>query len=480
MKRIFAVLLLVLLYSCGGNKGDRPLQDYVSSFIKENKNIVLFGKADINTLLNKSEYESIPKFGVAVKKEMDAFRKSLNTETPVYFALEGPFQEDGTPSTTFAFFEVVNADSLVGKITQQGFDFEKMGDIQFFQSGDVAFGVKGNLAMLISKGGEFNGKKLIGDGFDKVTEDVSGGKVDEILASKGDVVLGMNMRTLYETSNTDLKDLNEQKRKEILEMVDDSYIRTTLSFEAGAAILESKNLFSTKLMDRMFFKEDASGGVVGKLGMGSPKLGVAMNLDMKKLQSFLDDYSPQTMRSFGEMMGGPAAFIIASGGKDALAGLLSGEMGAVMVGEPNKMEGLSDFNFYLGLGQKGKMMADQSKGMLEMMFEHLEVSAKGIKASSNKMYASSGGQKINLPKGCENFGKKGVTAFVSLEGVDLSAFEFENEQKIIYLVSYVTFEMDNNGSKLYIKAKEGKANLLKQAVDVVIKELSGKIGNMTV
>jgi len=51
---------------------------------------------------------------------------------------------------------------------------------------------------------------------------------------------------------------------------------------------------------------------------------------------------------------------------------------------------------------------------------------------------------------------------------------------MIYLIKYVTFEMDENGSKIVIKAKNGKENVLKQAMDVVVKELSGKIGNMTI
>jgi hypothetical protein len=85
-----------------------------------------------------------------------------------------------------------------------------------------------------------------------------------------------------------------------------------------------------------------------------------------------------------------------------------------------------------------------------------------------------------VPKGCENFGKKGITAFIYLDGVDLSSFEFEEEQKVIYLIKYISFEMDENGSKIIIKAKNGKENLLKQAVDVIVEELSGKISNMAI
>jgi hypothetical protein len=40
--------------------------------------------------------------------------------------------------------------------------------------------------------------------------------------------------------------------------------------------------------------------------------------------------------------------------------------------------------------------------------------------------------------------------------------------------------MDENGSKIVIQAKDGKENMLKQAMDVIVEELSGKIGNMAI
>jgi hypothetical protein len=481
MKKIFGVLVLTaFLASCGGGKDGRALNEYVSAFLKDNKTIVAFGKADINTILTKSDYTKIPKLGVIVAEELEAFKQSLNTETPIHFALEGPLLEDGTPKTSYGFFEVVNEDSLVQKVTQMGFDLEKKNGFQFFQSGDVAMGVKKNLAILISKKDEFNGEKLLSDAFDKVKGDVSEGKVDEILAAAGDVVMGVSVENLYGTSNTDLSSLSADKKKSLKDMVTDSYVQTSLSFETGAAIIETKNLFSQALKDRMFFKKDPSGSIIKKLGTGNPKLALATNLDMKKLQSFLNEYSPNTLTELGESMGGPAAFVLATGGDDALSALISGELGVAMVGEPTATEGISDFNFYVGLGNKGKMFAEDAKNFLSLGMARVDLDGKGLAAYSNANFIPKAGQKLNIPAGCDIFGKKGITGFLYLDGVDLSSFEFENEQKIIYLIKYVTFEMDENGSKVYIKAKDGKENMLKQAVDVIVKELSGKIGNMVI
>ena len=95
MKKIFGFLVLTLvLVSCGGNKDGRPLQDYVSSFLNGNESIVAFGKADLNTILNKTEYKKIPKLGVAIDVEIQEFKRSLKLETPVFFAI-------GTENSSF-------------------------------------------------------------------------------------------------------------------------------------------------------------------------------------------------------------------------------------------------------------------------------------------------------------------------------------------------------------------------------------------
>ena len=480
MKNLLAFLALVLiLVSCGGNKDNRAINEYLSAFLKDNKKVIAFGKLNVNSVLDKAGYKQIPKLGVVADNYLKELNASINIETPVYFALEGPLSEDGTPETAYAFFEVVNADSLVDKITQQGFDPEIDGDLRYIASGDVAIGVKNNLCVLISKKGEYDAKKMLKESFEKVKDDLSEGKVDDILQEEGDLVLGVSMENMYLTSNTELAELSKEKKEKVQEMVEDSYILSTLKFEKGQTIFESKNLFSSALNEKMFLKEDGSAAIVSKLGAGNPTIGLSMNMDMKKLQGFLEEYSPNTLKDLGENAGGAASFLLASGGEDALSNLFSGEIGAVMVGAPNAYEGLSDFNFFVGLGKQGKMMADQAKMFLSLGMAEVNVDSKGLSAFSNKDFAPSAGKRLAIPKGCEEFGKKGITAFVNLEGVDLSTFEFENWQKIIYLIKNITFEMDNAGSRLVITAKDGSENMLKQSVDLMVEELADKIGALT-
>ena len=199
----------------------------------------------------------------------------------------------------------------------------------------------------------------------------------------------------------------------------------------------------------MFFKEDPSGSIISKLGTGNPIMGIAMNLDLKKMQAFIDEYAANAMRDVMENLG-PLQMVMASS-KDGLAGILTGELGLVMVGQPNANEGISDMNIFVGFKPAGKPLADMAKSMLELSMAKVEVSNKGISAFSNAEYVPAPGQKIRVPKGCENFGKKGITGFVNLEEVDMASFGLTEEEKI-----------------------------LKQATEIMVEEFKMKISGLTI
>lgn len=457
------------------------MSEYLSAFMKENTTVATFGKVDLNTILKKSDYAKVPKFGLLVQKELEGLQNEINVEAPLYFALEGPFAEDGTPETTYLFLVVKNADSLNANLTARGYDVDNKGDLFFHASGDVAFGFKNNLLILSSKKKEFDGEKLIKEAFDKVSGDVAGGKVDQILSATGDMVMGISIANLYKTSNTDLNDLSKEKQAQLMKMVDDSFVLSTLKFDAGSATFETKNLFSEELSKRMFFKNDGKGSVVSLLGTGKPRLGVSTNLDMKKMQAFINDFSPNAMKELGESIGGPAQFALMTGGDEGLAALFSGQIGLVMVGDIVPGGSMTpDFNIFVGLEKGGKSMAEGFKSFLDAGMAQVNLDSKGLAAYSNEMFVPGSGSSLEIPKGCEVFGKKGMTVFLNLDGLDMTGFGFEEEEKLIYLLKYATFEMDNNGSKLYLKAKDDKENVMKQVVNLLVEELTDKISGISI
>jgi hypothetical protein len=480
MKKFLSVILLgIVLVSCGGNKDARPMQEYVSAFLNKNEKIVVFGEVRAMSLLNKAEYKKIPKLGVLLDGELQGIRSKLNAESPIYFAMEGPFAEDGTPALVYGFMEVKNIDSLEAELVQRGFDLEKDGDLKVHRSGDVSFGVRNNLMILASKKGGFETNEVISSAFKRTQGDVAGGKIDEILSNEKDLVFGVSIQNLYGTSNTDLQNLSKDKQEKLTKMVSDSYVMSTMSMDAGALLFETKNMFSKELAERMFFKEDGGASILSSLGSGQPKIGLAVNLDMAKMQGFIDEFSPNALRDLAESMGGPAQFALMAAGDDGLAGLLSGQLGLLVVGEilgGDSME--PDFNFHLGLKPAAKPLAELAKGFFSKGTMKVEVNDKGITGASNSAYQAAAGKSIQLPVGCENFGKKGITAFAHLEGLDVESFGFMGPYKLIYIVKYATFEMDNNGSRLRLVAKDGKENILKQMVGLMVEEFEDAIAGM--
>jgi hypothetical protein len=81
-----------------------------------------------------------------------------------------------------------------------------------------------------------------------------------------------------------------------------------------------------------------------------------------------------------------------------------------------------------------------------------------------------------VPEGCENFGKKAFSGFVNFEGMDVASFDLQGGAKIINVIKYINFEMDENGGRIIIKAKEGKENILKQSMVFFLKEFESQIG----
>ena len=102
----------------------------------------------------------------------------------------------------------------------------------------------------------------------------------------------------------------------------------------------------------------------------------------------------------------------------------------------------------------------------------------GLSMFTNPDYAPPG--KLDLPKGCENFGKNGINAFMSFEGLDFDDLNLDGEENVIRIVKYMTFEYNNDGGKIYIKARDGKENLLEQAVREIVNELSDEISGISI
>ena len=474
---LFTATMLVV--SCGSNNDKRQLRDYLSAFIKENKSVAVFGKVDFNTILNKAEYKSVPKFGAIIESVLSEFSKSIDTKESIYFAIEGPFTPEGNPTAFYAFISVKSADSLVSNLVQKGYDFEKEGDLNFYQTGELSIGIKKDLAIVISKSGKSSNKDSIEKAFEMSTGDLSSGKVDSILAQKGDIVVGFSLESLYASSDTQLKKLDQIKQDAIKEMVVDSYSQTIFSFEKGQAIIETKNFFSEALNKRMFLQSKNNGTIVSNLGQGSPILGLSFNFDMEKLQSLVNDFSPESISDLSEKLGMQIPLMVL--GENPLSGISNGQFGFVMLGEPGKNGSMiPDFNAYMGLGNKAKPLAEMAESYLSIDSLVLNITDDGISCYSSKRNSPSIGNRLIIPSGCEVFGKKAITGFINFEGMDMTTFDLEGGSKILNIIKYINLEIDENGAKISVKAKNIQENILKQSLNFLLGEFESQISGIAI
>ena len=294
-----------------------------------------------------------------------------------------------------------------------------------------------------------------------------------IESSIQNATVGITIGNLILKQDTGLSILSKDKQSELKDLVENSYIQTVIKFEDGVGVLEMNNFLSQELGDRMFFKSDNKAPVVAKLGKGRPLFGLSMNLDLKKVQGLVNEFSPDAMIELGRAMGGPAQFALMAAGDEGIVGLFNGQFGIVTVGEQKMMGGvIPDFNLFIGLEKKGKYIGNLAKDFMSYGSTEITLNDDGLSASTNPIYASSASVSLKLPKGCEGFGKSGVSAFLNLEGL-------EGISKILNAVKYITFEYNENGGVLYIKAKKAQENILKQTAQGLIEEFSSEINRIS-
>ena len=475
MKHIlFTLSALFLLAACSSNE-NRAINEDVAAFVETNEKIALFGSINAKEILNKADYKNIDKAGKLIDKELKTIQAILNFDTPVYFAMEGSVDMNGNPGLIYAFAEVKDKEKLTKNLQQRGLSMEKGKEFNFHESGDVAFAVTEKRAVFVTKRGLTDGKKLIEQALKDLKEDTPENKVTEILSQKGDIVFGADLEASFLGSMSLLK-MEKDKETELKEMLTDCYSQSVISFEKGKVEMKMQNFLSDELKKWMFFGNNSS-KILADLGSGKPRAGIIMDLNMKKVQEFINKFAPNALGELGKIGGGQAQMAMAFAGEDGLAGLWTGRMGFVMMGEVEEGGSFKpEFNFHVGLGKGALSFV---KGLMTSMkgnMAKLDLKGTNLVGSSSALYSKKG--KLILPKGCENFGKKPYSGFVNFNGLDMSGFDLEEGQTFAEMLDYAYFEMDMDGGSFILKSKNAQQNILKSIVDQVMKNMEINTSNI--
>jgi hypothetical protein len=467
-----------VFYSCS-KKSELTLEQAVGSYVSNQPSAVIFGSVDLIGILNKAEYNKIPKFGMIASSYIKEISSGLDLEKGIHFVLNGPFKEDGSPFEALFFIQVKNVDSLNSMAMKQGYDVEEGSGFSYFRDNDVSLAMQGEIAIILVKNGDFDEK----DAFSSILASAKKGDVKsdvkKLVASKGEIHVVASLEKAYRTSNTDLSKLSEQKKKEINELVEGSYVESSTYFEAGQIRMEVVNHFSEALNKRQVLLTDESAEIRTKLGNGNPSIALSLNMDMRQAQAWFEDLSGGSIDQFASILGGPIQMLFAfNGGK--ISNIINGKVGAAVYAEAKPMMGVTpDFNAYAGFGPNGKAIAELAKSQMDSEDLQLMISKEGLMATSSKIPLSKFTE-IQVPNGCESFGKGGLTFFANFEKMDMKSFELEGAAKLLNLAKYGTIYFDQKGGTVILRLKNDKSNILKQCGDFLIEEFASQIGGMSI
>jgi hypothetical protein len=473
---IYGIFVVFFVASCSNND-QKPIEDLFTSYVQSNKKIVAFGSMSVKQILTKAEYKSISNFGVIIESVVSKFENSINLNKPIYYSIEGPLS-DSTFANSFCFFaETQNSDSLRIKLKSIGYEVLSSKEYEYCDIN--VFG--NNLRVVIHQSiiiGLLNQNKSnynikINEILLAMKNEYKEDKVRELIRTKSDLVSTVNLEKLYSTSNTDLDKLPKDKKDILQSLVKESYILNTVNFNAGELIIESKNYFSKALAQRMPLKQTPATNVLKNLGSGDPRFGLLLNMDFNRLKSLIADFGLQD-----ELTNAANELVSSDTSSDDLLGaIFNGEFGAVVFEELMEEGGLTpSVNVLVGLGSQGKSQIDKL-GIPGISLLQKEVfDSHALFYTSEKFKSSTGS--IKVPEGCVNFGMKPISGFVYLNGMQMEDFDADEEYKFIEKIDYLYFEYGMDGGIVRLKAIDDKTNILKQAIDQAVRELSEMLFKM--
>lgn len=473
-KSLFLLPLLVLFVACG-KKNDLSAESALSAIIAKNDKIISFGHISPLQLLNKSGVQKLPKINLLVGAQIALWEKGIDLERPIYYAVEG--LNVAQEMTTYAVLNIKNKDSLNDVIAEMGYTLEKHADFMYYQENDVTFGYDDHILIMLVKKGDYDGKTLLAQTFETAKGDLSEGKVADILATEGDLVSGMSIERIFKQSNPLIGTLTEKQKNELSELTNDGYIQSALSFENGEMRWTSKNLYSDELKDRFYTEKGPISGVKNRLKGGNAWMGLALNIDMKKTNDFINEFAPNFFKEIAKNLSSEAKLLMLSLGDKALSKLLSGEFAFVKTGNPEKTLDMSkNFSGFIGNGSDKSLLpmimdiAAQKNYVFKNLTEKVQFTNRpGYVAFKAK--EDNDNRPVKLPGFATNFGKSSIYFFVDFKEMT-KQFELPNELQIMTILDYALVDGTRDETIMVIKVKDSNKNILQQIADFYMKQFT--------
>lgn len=307
---------------------------------------------------------------------------------------------------------------------------------------------------------------------------VSQAIANEIINDDADIVFCTAPHATYSEAIAFGKGVTPQQKEMTLKYMKDAQFKTSVRFNDGEAVIETKAYVNDALKEALFLNTNDNQEVLAQLGDFEANMGLCINIDVDKMDSFLKQIDPQYMSKLLEQMDvSPMVAILLSSNK--LNTFVNGKFTAVaQIG--GRADSLNYFSAYAGIGESMLNLLDNSKDLWSSEVEEtapneylIGKNQKVIRKDESIMFKKGSGQnfpsgQVKVPEWAKDFGTKPVTGFVDINALpedikidlDLDGGEF-----VLDALDYIYFEADNLESRLVIKAKKGEENILKQLLE---------------
>ena len=358
---IFGILISFIITGCSTKPSSNLVAD-VATFVSNSDKVVSYGSVDLDAILTKSALSEVETIGPFVDQQMTAIKGALNVDKKIFYALEGPLDQDGNPEFSYVFMEVKNKDSLIDLFQEMGMLFEEEGDLMTYYDMGSAIAFNDNIAVLVHAGFGTQPKEKLEYVFTKLDGKEKDERVVEVLNQSTDIMTALHLENLYATSNTSLDDLPKKEQKQLAAMVKGGHFSLTTDFNDGNLTM---NLNTTRVSDKLkeayFFKDKSTAETIDNIGPGKPAVALVGALDIQKMEHFVNQFAPGALKSFYSSLGLGGFFLQTMGG-EGIASLVNGDFGAMLSferEEENKQMGqLLNLQAFVKLGEDGNELID--------------------------------------------------------------------------------------------------------------------------
>lgn len=489
MKNLFIVSCVFIMFcSCGEDTKIQTsnAKNHLLALINGKNKISAFGKVQIDRIIDKIEIQNFPMIGLIADGIIQENKELLNLNNPIYYALE-TINNNGS-GNLYLIADIQSKDLIIDKLEQFGFNFQNENGIDLADFDNQFIGISENtIVAAVTNDKSVNLSNKIYEVLNAKIEGQADPLFDKIMASKSDLVNVFHLGKIY--SSVKSNELNSTLAfPELEKEISSALVQSDVNFNNGELSMISTHHFSSRLKEMMCLKQSSNNWIYNLKG-GKPTMGYAMNLDVSQLQKNILQFYPDLMKVMSASLNNSG---MSFDPNNLISEIVTGQIGIVMSGIEKPNESIVSnsllpyslinkgiFNVFVGLGENGKQLFNQMASILAMNEKlNYQITDDGLLIKRTQVGKSMDNVDLEMDSKFGFFGKKGVSAFIDfVELKSLVGNTAPQEEEFFKLFDYLTFEMDENGSKLLISMKNKTANILVQFREAVYNIMVNQANN---